>query len=330
MFLPMMIGHSLAATRLSVYTANPETSIQKSFRSAEKDVRMNEQVKVGAVQANGIEFSYLEAGSGPLVLMLHGFPDNAHTFRYQMPFLANAGFRAVAPFLRGYHPTTVADGSYQTAILCQDVLAIIDALGHQEATVFGHDWGAVLAMGAAELAPQKVIRLIAASVPHVAPLFASLVSNLQQQRRSWYIYFFQLPMAEAAVSANEFAFLDHLWQDWSPEWDYPAEAMRSVKATMGTPGVLKAALSYYRSLFDASDFDPGLAGIQSTLFTTPITVPTLYFHGQHDGCIGVELVDDMDPYFAGGLEKVILPVGHFVQREAPDEVNRHLLRVLKL
>ena len=133
----------------------------------------------------------------------------------------------------------------------------------------------------------------------------------------------------AAVSANEFAFLDHLWRDWSPGWDYPDEVMRSVKATMGTPGVLKAALSYYRSLFDSSDFHPGLAGIQSTLFTTPITVPTLYFHGQHDGCIGVELVDDMDPYFAGGLEKVILPVGHFVQQEAPDEVNRHLLRVLE-
>ncbi len=291
--------------------------------------QMHDDFKSGTLKANGIEFGFLEAGEGPLVLLLHGFPDNAYTFRHQLPVLADAGYRAVAPFLRGYAPTTVAAGSYQTAVLCRDVLALIDALGYDEAAVFGHDWGAVLAMGAAEIAPEKIHRLAAASVPHVAPLFASLVNNADQQRRSWYIYFFQLPIAETAVSADDFAFLDRLWQDWSPGWNYPAEVMANVKDTLGNPGVLGAALSYYRCLFDSSGFDPAVEEIQATLFSTPIQVPTLYFHGEKDGCIGVELVEEMDPFFAHGLEKVILPAGHFVQQEAPDEVNRHLLAFLK-
>ncbi len=289
---------------------------------------MNRDLKTSTLKANGIEFGFLEAGDGPLVLLLHGFPDNAYTFRYQLPALADAGYRAVAPFLRGYAPTTVA-GSYQTAVLCHDVLALIDALGNGDASVFGHDWGAVLAMGAAEIAPEKIHRLAAASVPHVAPLFASLVNNAEQQRRSWYIYFFQLPIAEQAVSADHFAFLDRLWHDWSPGWNYPQEMLESVKETLKSPGVLEAALSYYRCLFDSSRFDPALADVQATLFSTPIQVPTLYFHGENDGCIGVELVPEMDPFFAKGLEKVILPVGHFVQQEASDAVNRHLLEFLK-
>jgi pimeloyl-ACP methyl ester carboxylesterase len=289
---------------------------------------MADQFKTGTVRANGIDFGFIEAGDGPLVLLLHGFPDNAYTFRNQLPVLEEAGYRAVAPFLRGYSPTTVAEGSYQTTVLCRDVLALIDGLGSENAAVFGHDWGAVLAMGAAELAPGKINRLIAASVPHVGPLFGSLVTNAEQQRRSWYIYFFQLPIAVAAVPANDFAFLDRLWQDWSPGWDYPAEVMQSVKATMAHPGVLNAALAYYRCLFDSSSFDPQLADIQATLFSTPILVPTLYFHGENDGCIGVELVEGMDSFFAGGLEKAILPVGHFIHQEAPDEVNRRLLSFL--
>lgn len=231
--------------------------------------------------------------------------------------------------MRGYAPTTVADGSYQTAVLCQDVLALIDALGYEDASVFGHDWGAVLAIGAAELAPQKVTKLIAASVPHVGPLFASLVSNAEQQRRSWYIFFFQQAVAEAAVPADDFAFIDRLWKDWSPGWDVPAESLQSAKETLGSPGVPSAALSYYRCLFDQSSFDPALADVQATLLSTPIQVPTLYFHGENDGCIGVELVNDMDQFFAAGLEKVILPVGHFVQQEAPDEVNSKLVSFLQ-
>src|SRR5205807_3317041 len=117
-----------------------------------------EQFKTGSVRANGIQFHYLEAGSGPLVLCLHGFPDHARSFRFQLPALAKAGFRAVAPYLRGYAPTDVPEaGPYQSAALAKDAVALIDALSPKEpAFVFGHDWGALAAYGAAILAPNRV------------------------------------------------------------------------------------------------------------------------------------------------------------------------------
>ena len=117
-----------------------------------------EQFKTGSVRANGIQFHYLEAGSGPLVLCLHGFPDHARSFRFQLPALAKAGFRAVAPYLRGYAPTDVpANGPFQYAALAKDAAALVEALSPKEpGFVFGHDWGAVATYGAAQIAPQRI------------------------------------------------------------------------------------------------------------------------------------------------------------------------------
>ena len=110
----------------------------------------------GTVTANGVTFHYLEAGEGPLVLCLHGFPDNAHTYRGLLPTLAAAGFRAVAPFMRGYAPTSPApDGRYQSVLLAQDAAELIPALGAPQAFLVGHDWGATATYGAAALAPPE-------------------------------------------------------------------------------------------------------------------------------------------------------------------------------
>src|SRR3972149_3445828 len=117
-----------------------------------------EEFKSGSVRANGIGVHYLEAGTGPLVLCLHGFPDHARSFRFQLPALAKAGFRAVAPYLRGYAPTDVpANGPSQAAARARDAAALLDALSPGEpAYVFGHDWGALAAYGAAILAPSRL------------------------------------------------------------------------------------------------------------------------------------------------------------------------------
>src|SRR5216683_1940774 len=152
------------------------------------------------VRASKLNFTVLEMGEGPLVLCLHGFPDTAYSFRNQLPVLADAGYHAIAPFMRGYAPTEPApDGRYDSAVLSEDALALIDALGYKEAIIFGHDWGAVAAYGAAAQAPDVVKKLITAAVPYGTSFFQALVTNYAQQRRSWYMFFFQTAIAEAAV-----------------------------------------------------------------------------------------------------------------------------------
>jgi pimeloyl-ACP methyl ester carboxylesterase len=281
------------------------------------------EFKTGTVRANGLTFHYLEAGRGPLVLALHGFPDTARSYRHQMRALAADGYRVVAPFMRGYAPTDApADASYQSAALVQDALALIDALGPEPVVLMGHDWGAVAAHGAAALAPEKIAKLVTIAVPHGGSLGRAFVANPEQQRRSWYMFFFQMPYAEAAVAHDDFAFVERLWKDWSPGWDIPKPELDAVKATFRQPGVVRAALNYYRHTFGAGPAVPALEDIARRM-SGPIRVPTLYLHGARDGCIGAELTAGMESAYAGGLEKHVLDgAGHFVHQEKPEEVNR--------
>jgi len=291
-----------------------------------------EEFKTGSVRANGLQFHFLEAGQGPLVLCLHGFPDHARSFRSQLPALAAAGFRAVAPYLRGYAPTDVPPhGPYQAAALAQDAAALVEALSPSEpAFVFGHDWGALAAYGAAQLAPRRIRKIATAAVPHGPQLLQAIVSNYDQMRRSWYIFMFQLPTAEAAVSGADFAFLDRMWADWSPGWTLPAGEMAALKETFRKPGVVTAALGYYRATFNPALQVAELAGLQSKMMTDPIPVPALVFHGRRDGCIGVETLDGMEALCPQGLAKVVIDdAGHFVHQEKPDRVNEALIAFFK-
>ena len=286
----------------------------------------------GTVRANGLTFHTLEEGEGPLVLCLHGFPDHARSFRHQLPALAAAGFRAVAPYMRGYAPTDVpADGPYQSAALARDVVGLLDALSPNEpAFVVGHDWGALAAYGAAILAPERIRRLATLAVPCGPQVMQAIATDYDQMRRSWYIFLFQLPTAELSVSNGDFAFLDRLWADWSPGWTLPAEEMAALKDTFRKPGVLEAALGYYRHTFNPAFQRPELADLQSRMLAAPVEVPALYVHGERDGCIGVELVEGMEAMFPNGLERLVVPdAGHFVHQETPAVVSRALVEFLR-
>ncbi len=288
-------------------------------------------IKRGVIRARGLEFPTVEAGDGPLVLCLHGFPDHNESFRDQLPALAAAGYRAVAPCMRGYAPSAMPnDGSYQTAALAADVVALIDALGCDDAVVFGHDWGAVAAYGAAIAAPKRVRALVTAALPYGPQIMTAFTTNYAQQRRSWYMFFFQTPFAEAAVAHDDYAFLERLWADWSPGWQWPPEAMARLKETFRRPGVLAAALGYYRALFDPTLQRPEYAVLQGRMMLEPIEVAAMTLHGASDGCIGPELLEGMAAFFPRGLRVEVLPrAGHFVHQEAPEEVNRLILDFLR-
>lgn len=288
------------------------------------------QATTRTVRASNLNFHVLEMGHGPLVLCLHGFPDTAHSFRHQMPLLADAGYHVVAPFMRGYAPTeTAPDGRYESAALSEDAIALIDALGAEDAIVFGHDWGAVAAYGAAAAAPGRVRKLITAAVPYGAQFFQALVTNYAQEKRSWYMYFFQSAVAEAAVSYNDFAFLERIWADWSPGWKWAAEDLEALKRCFREAGTLSAALGYYRATLGPL-FRGGSQPPAPPIASAPIEVPAMMIHGRNDGCIGVELLEGMTAYFPRGLRtEIIEGAGHFVHQEKPDVVNRLILDFLK-
>jgi pimeloyl-ACP methyl ester carboxylesterase len=278
-----------------------------------------------------VTFEAFEAGSGPLVLCLHGFPDQARSFRHQMPALAAAGFRVVAPYMRGYAPTSLpADGRYDGMALGEDVLALLDALGADDAIVFGHDWGAAAAYFAALLAPQRLRKIATIGVPYGPQFFRAFASSPAQIRRSWYMFLFQHALAEVAVAHDDFALVERLVAEWSPGWTWPAEDREATKACLRTPGVLTAALGYYRATMGPAFADPAMLEASAQAMSAPLAMPGLVIHGERDGCIGADLVPPMRAYFPRGLQiEIVEGAGHFVHQEKPEAVNRLLLDFLR-
>jgi pimeloyl-ACP methyl ester carboxylesterase len=285
----------------------------------------------GQVFANGINFTYLEKGEGPLLLCLHGFPDHAPSFACQLDAFAAAGYRVVAPYMRGYFPTEPSrDGKYYVVSLGLDVLGLIEALGYETAVVLGHDYGAAAGYAAAIIAPESISKLVTAALPY-GPVFGQAMAiDPSQQQRSWYVFLFQTSLAEFSMTFNNFAFIDYLWKTWSPGWTYPDELMAGVKTTLGTTGVVAAALGYYRSGFEGIPNDETLAAHHTRIGTEPIRVPTLYVHGALDGCIGAYVSDGMEAMFPAGFRREIVPTaGHFVHLEAPERFNALVVDFLK-
>jgi len=274
------------------------------------------------VTANGIRFAYFEVGDGPLVLCLHGFPDTAHSFDLLLPKLAAGGYRAVAPFMRGYSPSGLApDGDYSPLALGRDVAALIEALGAENADVVGHDWGAYAAYCSANMTPARIRRLVMMSIPHIG----GAANSFRQFLCSWYVMFFQLPgIPERRVRRDDFAFIDRLYRRWSPNWSPAAYDLRPVKAALAAPGGLQAALGYYRAMFRNSTRQAW------QVLSTKTQAPTLLITGETDGCVGPEVFARIHDAFTGPFEFRLLPsLGHFPHREAADDVGETIVGFLR-
>ena len=269
--------------------------------------------------------------SGPLALCLHGFPDTAHTWRHLLPRLAEAGFRAVAPFTRGYAPTSVpADGLYQVGALAADANALHEVLGGDaDAVIVGHDWGAPSAYGAAGFEPDRWSRVVGMAVPPGGAMAAAFVTSLDQVQRSWYMFLFQHPLADLLVGADDFALVERLWAQWSPGYEADGDVTALRESLADTANVL-AALGYYRATLGDGRKDPALDGIQAAAGEVP-PQPTLYLHGRDDGCVGAE-VADLATAMTAGADQLMIEVlddcGHFLHLERPGAVNDRILEFL--
>jgi pimeloyl-ACP methyl ester carboxylesterase len=276
-------------------------------------------VSAGSVRANGVRFGILEAGAGPLALCLHGFPDCAHTWAGLLPALAQAGFHAVAPFMRGYAPTEVpADGDYSVAALAADAQALHEVLGGTaDAVLIGHDWGAETAYHAAAAGPRRWRRLVTLAVPPAA-LDPVLLADYEQLKRFFYLFLLQddTGLADSVAARDDMALLDLLWRDWSPGWR-PGAHLDMVKQSLRDPRHLAAAISYYRANALTDQAAPAYARPPQ---------PTLYLHGARDGCISAELASGAERYLSPGSQMIVVEqAGHFLHLEQPAQVSQHIL-----
>jgi pimeloyl-ACP methyl ester carboxylesterase len=281
-------------------------------------------MKIECVSANGTDFSYLECGTGKLALLLHGFPDTAQTWRHLMPQLADMGYRVVAPFMRGYAPSAVpSDGCFQTAMLARDANALHESLGgDSEAIIIGHDWGAPSCYGAAIDAPTRWHRVVGMAVPPTAALGMAFVQNLEQIKKSWYMFFFQHGLADLVVGANNHAFIEMLWRGWSPSYDAKVD-LEFVRKSLADPKNLQAALGYYRATLGDGYRDPQLSDLQNQMAAGVPTQPLLYLHGANDGCIGADVVESAKKIAPANVKfEVVEAAGHFLQLEQPKVVNK--------
>ena len=279
------------------------------------------------VEANGVRFHVVEAGHDtvrrPLVLLLHGFPEFWYSWRAQIPALAER-FHVVAPDLRGYNLSDKPATGYDITTLASDVPALIRALGAERAHVVGHDWGGMVAWGAAIFHPEAVDRLAILNAPHPAAYQRELRRNPRQWLRSWYIGLFQVPyLAEQALTRGHGqGVADMLLSSTvDPEcfWGAPLAAYR--RAAM-RPGAARAMLAYYRAL-RTTDRRHLQARIR------PIAAPTLLVWGLQDVALVPQLADGLDTWVPN-LRVVRVPdAGHWVQHERPARVNRVLVEHLR-
>lgn len=270
---------------------------------------------VSFVEANGLRFGFFAEGDGPLVLLMHGFPDTPHTWDHVRPALAAAGFRAVSPFMRGYAPTSIPEGdAYTTRDLGNDVLGLIKALGYESAILVGHDWGALAVYAATHLAPERVDKLVIVGLPHPRTLRPSL-GNAWKLR---HFFAFKLLGATRRFRSDDFRQVDVLYERWSPTWDVPRSELEAVKNVFAAPGSAHAALGYYRRLkFTPDDF-----------MKEPIRVPTLVFAGLND-LVAPQVYVEGKWMFANAYRVECLPGGHFMHRESPEQFTDALLAFLK-
>ncbi|MGH7899509.1 MAG: alpha/beta fold hydrolase [Candidatus Binatia bacterium] len=288
---------------------------------------MGDDFKHDFIEANGIRFHYVTAGEGPLVLLLHGFPQFWYAWRHQIPALASR-FRVVAPDLRGYgdteKPPRVSD--YRTGVLAADVAELVRALGEKKAHVVGHDWGGGVAWITATDHPEVVDRLAVLNCPHPKVFARALRSSIRQLARSWYMFFFQLPLVpEWTFQLAPQQMMERMFRRMAIRKDtFSDEDLREFRASLEKPGALTAAINYYRATF--RNFS---AMRELEREDKKISAPTMLIWAENDIALGKELTYGMEPLFGAPFRIEYVPnCSHWVNEEQPELVNRLLLEFL--
>ncbi len=264
-----------------------------------------------------------------LVVLLHGFPQLGIAWRHQIPALVAAGYRVIAPNQRGY-PGSVSEGSCAPADLAADVVAMLDAAGRRRAVIVGHDWGAAVAWTMAQRHPDRVTALVVMNCPPPRVLAARLLRDPRQLLRSWYMFFFQLPRLPERFLAGSVPGLllraSHVRGAWT------REELATYADAFATPADLAGPVNWYRAAFRRTVRRQHPATRHRP--SRPVLAPVLVVWGTHDSVLGVDLVSPQSLRtviaYPNEADRVLIDTaGHFVQNEAPGDVNEALLGWLR-
>jgi pimeloyl-ACP methyl ester carboxylesterase len=285
------------------------------------------------VDVNNIRMHYVTQGKGPLMLMLHGFPEFWYSWRHQIPVMAKR-FKVVAPDMRGYNQTEkpVGVANYRIDVLAADVAGLIKALGYEKAVVVAHDWGGGVAWPFAMAYPELVDRLIVLNCPPPGVLMDHFQHNPAQLKRSYYMFLFQIPLLpEAVFRFNNYMMIERAFRGWAIDKSaFTVEDIKMFKEAAAKPGALTASINYYRAAIrgafkamreaaaraKAPGGSPGLPKVKC---------PTLVIWAEDDAALGKEMTYDFHKEVDAPLEIKYIPnCSHWVQQEKPEEVNRYM------
>jgi pimeloyl-ACP methyl ester carboxylesterase len=282
------------------------------------------------------EIGYLESGQsdGFPVLFLHGFPDDAHTWDRVVAELEGLPLRLIRPFQRGFGPsrvTAIEAHSGEVAALAQDVLDLADELGIDRFSLVGQDWGSRAAHAVAILAPERVTQLLVLATGY-GPGVDDVEVRLRQAHGFWYQWWFHMKAGRLALEQDREKTCEYLWRVWSPEWRFSREEFAAIVPSLQNEQFVDTVIHYYRHRWGAA---PGSRVYESQEMklrdTPPIPVPAVFVCGTSDACNLPESCRSNAKLYPAGLERVELAgVGHFVQREQPEEIARRLQRLAAL
>ena len=283
-----------------------------------------------------LDIGFLESGSaeGPAVILLHGWPSDVHDYDEVAPSLAEAGFRVLVPWLRGFGPTRFLDAktprSGQQAALGADVRDFMDALSIKAAILVGYDWGGRAACVAAALWPERVTGLVAITGYGIQDIaVAARPASAEQEHRYWYQWYFHTDRGRHGLTNNRAEIARLLWHLWSPNWAFDDATFQATAASFENPDFVDVTIQSYRHRYGNAPGDPSYDHLEAALSAQPrISVPTVILHGEADGVGAVAGSIPRDRLFTGRMERRLVPrAGHFLSRESPQDVVAAVMRL---
>jgi pimeloyl-ACP methyl ester carboxylesterase len=290
------------------------------------------------VDAGVLNIAYYEAGpaDGPVVMLMHGFPYDIHSYVDVAPQLAAQGCRVIVPYLRGYGPTRFLDPatprSGEQAAMGADLMALMDALHIQRAVFAGYDWGGRAACVGAALWPERCIGLVCVNSYLIQDIARAMVpARPEREVPLWYQYYFHIERGRAGLAANRRDIARILWTQWSPNWQFDAACFDRTAIGHDNPDYVEVVIHSYRHRYGLADGDPRYADIQQKLSALPpITVPAITLDGDGDGVSPATDGRSSAPRFTGRrVHRVIPRAGHNLPQEAPEAFAAAVMELIK-